>query len=279
MQNFHEISRQYDFQGGTIDAILMRTVGDSKSNVPIVLAPGWGVNLEALRDGAQRLVKCGRNVIAYEHPRVGGNIEADSRYPTPQLRKALALQTLLKAESIPQVDAIAHSESIMTVAILGNLQPNTIRNIVAFSPAGLLGQDRLPNLLLRFARSGLQEITRNAFTSRDAFDRTNAMRQSEISYVMQNPLRAFEEARSATHYRIENLLKRIHDQGSKIVIIQSVDDLGIPMKRLRQNLQSGSNPTYIDGFLSVKGTHDQHYITPEHYMAVAEQMLTLLEKE
>jgi pimeloyl-ACP methyl ester carboxylesterase len=124
----------------------MVTPDNPKTNVPVVLAPGWSENRKVLQACAAELYAAGRPVIALDHPRRGGTVEPKEEYPIDELRKALTIREIIKQEGIEKVDILAHSEGAINGAMAASLEPETVRNMVLVNPAGLIGKDTLPRL-------------------------------------------------------------------------------------------------------------------------------------
>ena len=151
--------------------------------------------------------------------------------------------------------------------------------MVLVNPAGLMGEDRLPNVLGRF-------ILKNAWNVLSYLREKGASEQVQTGlveggkYVAQNPVRAITEVSQVASARIEDLLLDLHSQGIGIVIIHGVQDMGFPMDRIQKTVVSDTEPFgFVDGFLSVQGGHDELYIHPEQYAGAAEQMFSALEKK
>ncbi|HEY6421963.1 MAG TPA: alpha/beta fold hydrolase [Pseudonocardiaceae bacterium] len=270
--------RRYESLGGVINAVVVRP-DNPKTEVMVVLAPGWSENRTVLKDCIAQLYAAGRPVIALDHPRTGGTVNPHESYPIDELRKALTIREIIKQEGIPQVDIISHSEGSINGAIAASLEPGRVRNMVLVNPAGLIGRDTIQGLVARFAMKNWQNIIRNLT---DVNGLRAALRgQTEgAKYIARNPLRAYQEVRAVSQSEIAGMLQHLHDEGIGIVIVHGVEDPGFPMERMQQVVKSDAKPDgFVDGFLSVKGGHDDLYIHPEEYTRAAEQMLTALERK
>lgn len=277
-EKFQQGIRQYESLGGIIDAVMV-TPDNPKTDVPVVLAPGWSENIKVLKACVEQLHDAGRPVIALDHPRRGGTVKTQADYPIDELRKALTIREIIKQEGIPQIDIVAHSEGAINGAIAASLEPKSVRHMVLVNPAGLTGKDTIPKLVGRFAKKNWQNFVWN-MTDKDA-RRTVVRGQTEgAKYIAQNPRRAYQEVRAISQSEIQGMLHDLHDEGIGIAVIHGVDDAGFPMDRMQKVVKSEARSDgFVDGFLSVKGGHDDLYIHPNKYTGAAEKMLTALEKK
>jgi len=220
-------------------------------------------------------------------------------YPTAEVRKAKTLLDIVHHKQLGQLDAIAHSEGAVNVAIAALLEPEKFRNIVFFGPAGLIGEDTLSRLMQGFAAQGaekptLREIPVSEEAKQAAEERGQvaiaypAIEATDVSkavgaaanreapwYMAKNPVRAFSEGWALSQVQIHDLIAKLHEKGIGIVIMSGVDDSVFPTEKMATFLRKGT----IDGFLSVRGGHGQIGETPERYMVAAEQMLEALERK
>lgn len=151
--------------------------------------------------------------------------------------------------------------------------------MVLVNPAGLIGKDTVPGLVGRFAEKNWQNIVNN-ITDGNSLLAVLRGHVEGAKYIAQNPLRAYQEVRAVSQSEIEGMLQYLHGEGIGIVIVHGVDDPGFPMERMQKVVKSDAKPDgFVDGFLSVKGGHDDLYIHPEEYTGVAEKALTLLERK
>jgi pimeloyl-ACP methyl ester carboxylesterase len=276
-QRFEQGRRRYESLGGAINAVVVRP-DNPKTDVPVLLAPGWSEGASVLKDCVRQLYAAGRPVIALDHPRSGGIVDSQGGHPIDELRKALTIREVIQQENVPQVDILAHSEGAINGAIAASLGPESVRNMILVSPAGLIGKDTMPGLVGRFAKKGWQSFEN--ILDKDTHAAFIRGQIEGVKYVAQNPLRAYQEASAISHSEIDGLLYKLHSQGIGIVVIHGVDDLGFPMDRMQQVVKSVSQPDgFVDGFLSVKGGHEELYLRPEKYTRAAEKMLTALEQK
>jgi pimeloyl-ACP methyl ester carboxylesterase len=245
-----------------------------KTNIPVVIAPGWSEPANIFEPSQSVIARKGRKSLCFDHPRLGGKVEPNSNYSTPELRKARALLDLIDNTGSDKVDIMAHSEGAVYTVIAASLEPEKFRNMVLIGPAGMIGQDTLTALLGRFskkiARNLAQAITDPKTTKKIALAHAGA-----AQYIAKNPLRALKEAVAISKSNIHEMLPKLRSQGIGIVIIHHTDDEAFPMHRIQQVAKTEQ----VDGILAVTGLHDDLCIYPEKYTAVAEEMLSALEKK
>jgi pimeloyl-ACP methyl ester carboxylesterase len=69
-------------------------------------------------------------------------------YPTPQLRKAMAIIEMLDQKKVKNVDAIGHSEGAIVLTLAAKLRPDLFHSIAFFNPAGLSRKRNIGSLVL-----------------------------------------------------------------------------------------------------------------------------------
>ena len=288
--------------GGTAEVVDIAPA-QSKDEGPVLFAPAWACTLPVYKPALETLVNEGRRVLSLNHPRRGGEMkltyaekELVKEYPNEEVRKALTLRDILNKKGVGKVDVIAHSEGAVNAAIAALLNPEKFRNIVFFGPAGLIGGDNAIRLFKGFAAQGnpkpsLKEIPvgeqqkkatqaegRTAIeypeipTTETAKQVGATAGREALKYMGQNPFRAIKEGWGLSKVQIDSLIDKLHERGIGIVVISAVDDPVFPTKTMAERLKKGS----LDGFLSVRGGHGQIGEHPEHYMAMANQMLEKL---
>lgn len=203
--------------------------------------------------------------------------ELGNKFAEEELRKAFALIALLWRKGVKKADVIAHSEAGINVAIAASIAPERFRNIVFVDPGGLIGQESFSALFKRFAADAVKDGIKMLFGTAEPKEifRLGRAGKETVHYFFQNPARALKEASAISKSDIRNMLKDLHNRGMGIAVMQSVDDPVFPMERVQENLEAEG----IDGFLSVKGKHDEIYTNPEKYVPAAEKLLELLERK
>ena len=243
-----------------------------KSEIPVVVAPGWAATPEVLKDNILTLVKEGRRAISINAPHgVETNEEGD--FPQAELRKAMAIIETLNKKEIDKVDAIGHSEAGIYVTIAATLYPEKFRNIVLVDPGGMIGEDNIMRLAKGFSNDVIIKQTINSFKDHSRFKPIARAFKEAGKTIIDNPKKSLEQILAISNTQIHGLLKGLKEQGIGISIIHGVDDKAFPMDRVQEIAKKDQ----LDGFYSVKGTHNEFYLKPKEYTQLAEQALTALE--
>ncbi len=243
-----------------------------KSEVPVLLAPGWSEGPVVLRGSINTLLNENRRVISIDHPRhsVLEDVPLDfefgtenKTYPPAGYAKALNILQVIADRGLEQVDVIAHSQGGIDVAIAASLRPDMFRNIVFVNPGGMSGPDTFPKLFRRFMKK---------------LPKDSLMQQREgIKYAFHNVRRATAEAKAISRSQIQEALKGLHRDGVGVAVMAGFDDPLFKMGDIQKTLEGYGG--YLDGFASVKGGHDELHRNPDKYTAAAEQLLTNLEEK
>jgi len=240
-----------------------------KSDIPVLIAPGYAETTEIFKGSTQIIYEEDREVIALNHPRhidkrmSSADISDSEEAELPQvaLDRATDLLDIIESKNLDKVDVIAHSQGGIDVAIAASIQPEKFRNIVFVDPGGMIGQDTLPRLLGRFSKKMIHD--------------SYLQRKEGLKYMAENPARALKEGIAISQAEIDQMLLDLKASGIGIIIIHGVDDPVFPMERVQQVAET----EMLDGFLSVKGEHDELHKNPAQYTKAAEEMITALEKK
>lgn len=270
--------------GGTAEVVDI-SPDAPKTEVPVLIAPGWGCGIETYKPAIKTMSEQSRRVISLNHPRIGGDMsktpeEALHKYPKEQLRKAMNLIELLNQKGIEETDVIAHSESSINVAIAATLHPELFRNIVFFAPAGLIGKDTFTRLLQGFVGQAThgrpKSLSKIPITETEKQVAATAAKDA-LKYFAKNPIRATKEAKSIAdeQSQIHEMLRYLHEKGIGIVVMSGVDDPVFPQDKI----QKIAKKDMLDGYLTLIGGHGAIGEHPELHMAAAEEMLTALEEK
>ncbi len=246
-----------------------------KTEVPVIFAPGWGETPETFKDSVKTMAELERRVLSLEHSRGGETEELpQTEYPADELRKALALIKVLEEKGIDRADIIAHSEGAINSVIAAAFHPEKIRSMVLVGPGGLIGPDKFPKLVGRFSLNVIRSAVR-AWQEPDSREAIVRDGNETGKYILKNIPRAWKEAVAISESDIHEALKELHEQGIGVAIIHGVDDPVFPMDKIQEVVKKDQ----IDGFYSVKGDHNEIWIHPEKYVALADQALDALEKK
>lgn len=271
------------------------------SEVPTVLAPAWGVRPRVYQYNIEGLAKDGRRVISVDSPH-GVEVEKAEDFPTIELRKMTAIMQALDEKGIEQADVVAHSEGGLYMTIAATLHPGRIRNMVLVDPAGIIGKDNVFDLGKRFGEdAALETERRKTKTERDLSDPKDFQKT-----LLSSPWKALQEVLAISNADIRGMLRELKARGVGISIIHSVEDKGFPMERVQVEKLPGENDkefkarvekirigdekavsemkgnidtSMVDGFYSVKGTHNEFIQRPDRYTKLAAHALDAMEKK
>lgn len=269
----------FDVLDGKIEAV--DVVPDTlKTETPLLLAPGWAASSETFKDSIKILFEKNRRVISLEHASEGVSEDLmdehlKQQYPADELRKAMALLALIKEKNIDKIDVITHSEGAINTAIAASLEPEKFRNIVFMAPGGMIGKDTFPKLAGRFSYGLIRDAIKNNFS--EDFDKARGARAMKVAikYMASNPKRALKESVAISSSQIHEIIKELHSKGIGIAIASGVDDPAFPMDKMQETAKADQ----LDGFVSLKGSHNEIIDRPEKYVAAADELLDKLEKK
>ncbi|HEX9503696.1 MAG TPA: hypothetical protein VF974_05240 [Patescibacteria group bacterium] len=250
-----------------------------KSEIPTIMVPGFSATPEALKDAILRTAEAGRRVIsAYaphgvEYPlsEQAGKSNKKSDLPEMHERKLQLLLKLIEAKNLGPVNIIANSEAASIVTAAAYLYPEKFRNIVLVEPAGLIGEDNFFSLVIRFLKDMKEEKAQAKHFKRAEFPSPASV---GIKSVLSDIPGSAREVQAIAKSDITKFLEEIHKSGVGISIIHGVDDKLFPMDKV----QKMTKEKMIDGFYSVKGSHNMIY-SYEPFGRLAETALTDLEKK
>jgi len=257
---------------------------NKKTEVPVLVAPGWGNTPKALQEVFKTISEKERRVLSLGHPREI-SIEAPDKkeYPLEELQKAQNLLSVIDKQEIEKTDAIGYSEGGLNVLIAASLAPEKFRNIVLIAPAGMIGRDSFLNLAGRFAKEVARENSQAIFDSQKR-RRLTAMSTELLKYVGRSVGLATKEVAAISKADIYQLLEELKKEGIGISIICGVDDEVFPMdkiqKQMAENIAAGKPASaFLDGFYSVAGHHGEIILNPEKYAGAAEAAISALENK
>lgn len=144
----------------------------------MVFAQAWLHPLANYEYTLKQLYQDGRPTVTFDHPRVGGELTelppdelaavAEVLKQAPEeIRSAQILLEVLAATNETQTDVLTHSRGLAyatVAALIDNVRAkkegreNRIRNIVAYGPVGLIGEDSLIGLGLRVRSEDSEQV-------------------------------------------------------------------------------------------------------------------------
>lgn len=253
-----------------------------KTEVPLLLAPGWGGDIAAsFKEGMRTYAERGRRSIAIEHPQtvkqVSERIPAEVKTSNPivEVRKAAAMLEFLDKQGIDKADVLAHSEGAIYTLLAATVAPERFRSIVISNPAGMLGKDNL----IKFSLRAMRGVGKPGAPFPGEKWQTPPELQKGggvLGYVARHPREALGDFVAITESDVYHLLKDLHDKGVRIAVIAAVEDKMFQMKDLQKAFGKGRE---IDGFLSFRGGHTEILDHPTTYARAVESLLTKLEKK
>ena len=275
-------NKKFSYERFIINGTIIESIDISpdnlKTEIPVLVAPGFAATIESFEPLIKLLIESGYRVLSLNHPRRGGIIPAlknktVKKYPKEELRKAQTILGLLEQKNIKKINVIGHSEASINVSIAAILRPEIFNNFIFFAPAGLIGRDTL----LRLVRGVMKhqshpDSLKNIPITTAETKYLEATAYIGPKYWRDNWLRAFKEVLAISHARIENLLKYLHSKEIKIFVIAAVDDTFFPLTKMEKNIKANS-VDLIDNFLVVPGGHAQIQIHPELYLSAIENRL------
>jgi len=272
------------YEGGVMEVIDVKPERP-KTEVPIFLLGGWGTTVEVYKDNIVNLAERGRRILAVNAPHgiESANIqesatERGQEIHDIELRKVAALLKSLDEKGIEQTDIIAHSEGAIYGALAALLRPDKFRNMVLVDPAGMVGEDSKGRLVkdaaldiaIQNARIYTKLLTKEGFK---AFNQSSTAAKAKMKVFASNPWHTVESIGVIAKTQIHEILKTLKELGIKISIVHGVDDKFFPMQKVQQQ----TTTEMVDGFYSVKGTHNQLYLHPEQYTFLVDTALDALE--
>lgn len=262
---------------GTVLEVIDLHPETPKSDVPVLLAPGWAPSLKVFRENMLTLARLGRRVIAIDAPH-GIPTERIEGLSDPEARKSAAILHVLQAKGIGKVDVIGHSEAGLYVTAAALQRPDQFRNIVLVDPAGIIGEDRLEKLSARFIGDITRQV-RDAVWNLFRGDHRRTSRTLRALHeggkpIRSSPRQSFKEVQVIASTQIQDRLRKLKEMGKGISVIHAVDDGAFPMPRVQGTITS----QHTDGFYAMKGTHNEFFLDPIRTTELAEHALTSLER-
>lgn len=242
-----------------------------KSEVPVFVAPGWAANAKVFKDNILGCAAEGRRTLSLQNFH-GIKAENIDEYPNAELRKVAALIKTLDEKKIEKTDVIAHSEGALYTIIAARLYPERFRNIVLVAPAGMIGKDNIARLGVGFSHDVTRQAVQGVADGTIRKPMLRALRESGKA-IASSPLESVKQVFAIADAEIHTWLKELKDQGIGIAMIHGVDDKAFPMERVQEVAKSEQ----MHGFYSVRGGHNEIYLRPKEFTALAENALSGLE--
>lgn len=247
---------------------------ECKTDIPTIVVPGWSATASVFRENIISLAEQGRRVVVASAPH-GVKAEPQSLYPQVEVRKAEAIVQALDHKGIDRVDAVSHSEAGIFLAVAATENMERFRNIVLVSPAGMIGPDTLPRLAKDFNADIANQTVKGLFHDQPRLVKIGTAYWEALKAWAENPKSTWEAIQAMVEYQIPDLLTRLKKEGHGITIIHGAHDQAFPMARM----QVQTTTDMVDGFYSVKGSHNELYLKPHPLTELVDQALDALEKK
>jgi pimeloyl-ACP methyl ester carboxylesterase len=270
-------------EGGRVEVVDL-VPERQKTEVPLVLVPGWSSGIETHKHSAKLLAESGRRVVGISatHGMTPEKM-AHENAPLAELRKAEAVMLALDERKIEKADILTHSEGALFVTAAALAHPERFRNIVYYAPAGLIGEDSFWELGARFHADTVAQ-----FKDRDKEEgrreRMDVSARGVAASILSNPARSLEEVKAIATTQIQENLRALHEKGIGIIIMHPVGDRGFPMERMTQMVKGDM----VDGFISVgdpsqtgviSDTHNALFLSPDKFTPAVDAILDTLERK
>lgn len=261
---------------------------EAKDEVPVYVGSAWGMGIKTYMPLMKQICKDGRRVLSTEHPSYDDaldssmnvkelwekNADRKEKYPTAELRKALNMLEVLEEKGIKQVDAIAHSEGALNVAMAAAMYPEKFRTITFFGPAGMLENETWARLIGGFLdnkkgpRTVAPETLHDIPITEDEREVGAAAGEDFVRYFVKNTRRAISEvvAIKQNHSRLKDLIPYLHSLGINIVVMSAEGDAMFPPEQVRK----AADMDAVDSFISVPGGHGMVGEHPEIIVPIIE---------
>lgn len=239
-----------------------------KTDVPVLLIPGWNGTPEIMEESIKGLVENGRRVLAVDFHGYAKD-ESSIVNSTIQLDRAEAILNALAEKKVKELDVVTHSSgSISAIYAIALAPKGNFRDIVLDKAAGSIGEDDIFSLSGRYGKALLTDLWSIIRRSKDKEKLARTLKLGSKNF-RENLGSGIQEAITIVRgSEIFGLFKELREEkGIRIAIVAGIDDSVFPMKKQQEFVKA----EVIDGFLSVKGRHEH---TPGR---VVEQLLTAME--
>ena len=207
-----------------------------------------------------------RRVLSVSNPH-GIKVDPQKGFPTPQLRKAMAIIEMLDHEGIEGIDAVGHSEGAIVLDLVAQLRPGLINHMVLSHPAGLSEKRGFLKLMLDSQVADKAKKQRRGAMERDGSwtlfhrDLDKDIADEYFGYLGKGRWQSIKEANAMRNANIAPDLQQIQKQGTKVSIVFAEDDLMMPLKGEEDLMQRTNIPK--ERIRKIKGGHHLHVFEDE----------------
>ena len=248
---------------------VLKLEAKSSKDIPILIAPGWSETCASLKPLATCLRDTlRRNIITLTHPRTGASISKNKKYPQEEWRKANNLKNLLEQEGITKVDVIAHSEGGINSVIAATEFPEYFRQLALITPAGLIGEDSIPELGIRFLTEIINARLLNKSEQESILPFSHFSKES-FKYVKGAPIRATKEIAAIANFQTPNLIQQLIKQEINISLIYTDEDKVFPANKIEQ----ATEDIEFKKKLHIAGKHFDVCLYPQNYVELIRECL------
>jgi pimeloyl-ACP methyl ester carboxylesterase len=255
-----------------------------KDEPPLVMVPGWVANAKVVEPTLDEFVSRGREVISVQALH---GVKKDRVRPMPELvdegaetdelgilpeaimKRVDALLLVLDEMDVEQIDAVGHSQGGVVLAIAATIRPEKFRSLTLVNSVGLLGDDSLRRLAPGFTLNTLKESVRSV-RSRDEMSALARAGMEGAKSLRSDPKGTITQISEMGNFQTPELLKMLQDQGIRIGVMHTKEDLGFPADRVENTLASGvsggasSGGKFVDDVtLDLEGMHGALYFDRE----------------
>jgi pimeloyl-ACP methyl ester carboxylesterase len=300
-----------EIYGGKIE-IYDVTPERAKTEVPVIIAPGWAVNAEVFKDNIKELANRGRRSISFgNYHGVENNVANTENIPNEEWRKVVALIGTIESQKLDKVDVMAHSEGAIYTLLAAKMYPEKFRNIVLVDPAGFIQNDSWPKLLVRFSKDLGKQYLRSILNGKayqPALNKVGYARMKNLDspeYIKvpklaqtvkhlgpeptlkksiqaghhfisaaRRPLDTLKETFAIGKQDLIDVLGELQRKGVNVSILHAASDNAFPIDQVRQATKGK-----IKQFKTRPGSHNEVYLNAGKYTRAAERMLSTMENE
>ena len=217
--------------GGSIEVVVLKPE-HLKTEVPLVLVPGWAATAEVHKRNSILFAEAGRRTIVISAPHGIPVVPGEYKnIPVAEARKAAAIEYALQTKLVNRTDVVTHSEAAIFVTVAALKQPERYRSITYVAPAGLIGADGFWQLARRFNADRIRQISELGKEKGRWSQTLIALREAGKS-IASAPLKSIEEVMAIAHAQIQVDIRALHDKGVKIFVVHPAGDEVFPMARM-----------------------------------------------